>query len=97
MRSTITTRGCMVETRLKSGEMLPGRAARTRAGGRPACPTTNAPASPHWLPTWKRRWRARIWIVLKAANAALDAGTQELATLLIEQAMDEALARRGLV
>ncbi|MBE7213284.1 MAG: hypothetical protein INR65_19900, partial [Gluconacetobacter diazotrophicus] len=34
---------------------------------------------------------------LKAANAALDAGTQELATLLIEQAMDEALERRGLV
>ena len=34
---------------------------------------------------------------LKAANAALDAGTQDLATLLMEQAMDEALERRGLV
>ena len=34
---------------------------------------------------------------LKAANAALDAGTQELATLLMEQAMDEALERRGVV
>ena len=34
---------------------------------------------------------------LKAANVALDAGTQDLATLLIEQAMDEALERRGLV
>ncbi len=34
---------------------------------------------------------------LKAANAALDAGTQTLATLLMEQAMDEALERRGIV
>ena len=34
---------------------------------------------------------------LKAANAALDAGTQTLATILMEQAMDEALERRGVV
>ena len=34
---------------------------------------------------------------LKAANAALDAGTQELATLLMEQAMDAALERRVVV
>jgi molecular chaperone DnaK len=34
---------------------------------------------------------------LKSANAALDAGTQELATLLMEQAMDEALANKGVV
>lgn len=34
---------------------------------------------------------------LKAANAALDQGTQELATLLIEQALDQALERKGLV
>ena len=34
---------------------------------------------------------------LQTANAALDAGTQTLATLLMEQAMDEALERRGLV
>jgi molecular chaperone DnaK len=31
---------------------------------------------------------------LKAANAALDEATQNLAVLLVEQAMDEALARR---
>ncbi len=33
---------------------------------------------------------------LKAANATLDDATQSLAVLLIEQAMDEALARKGL-
>ena len=86
----------LVETRLKSGEMLPAvRHALELAGDR--------------LPPEER---ARITALsadvetamagedldrLKAANAALDAGTQELATLLIEQAMDEALERRGLV
>ena len=86
----------LVETRLKSGEMLPAvRHALELAGDR--------------LPADER---ARITALaadveaalaggdlapLKAANAALDAGTQELATLLIEQAMDEALERRGLV
>ena len=34
---------------------------------------------------------------LQKALAALDAGTQELATLLIEQAMDEALQRKGVL
>lgn len=43
-----------------------------------------------------RRWTAGIWIAFKAANAALDSGTQNLATILMEQAMDEALERRGL-
>ncbi len=33
---------------------------------------------------------------LKKANAALDAGTQHLATLLVERAMDEALKRKGI-
>jgi molecular chaperone DnaK len=32
---------------------------------------------------------------LKAANAALDEGTQHLATLLIDRAMQEAEKRRG--
>ncbi len=86
----------LVETRLKSGEMLPAvRHALELAGDR-------LPADEH----------ARIAALaadveaamagedldrLKAANASLDAGTQDLATLLIEQAMDEALERRGLV
>jgi molecular chaperone DnaK (HSP70) len=85
----------LVETRLKSAEMLPAvRHAIELAGD--ALPETE---------------RARILALardvegamtgddvdrLKAANAALDGGTQELATLLLEQAMDEALERRGM-
>jgi molecular chaperone DnaK len=34
---------------------------------------------------------------LKAANQTLDDATQELAVRLVEQAMEESLARRGLV
>jgi HEPN domain-containing protein len=34
---------------------------------------------------------------LKKANTALDEGTQHLATLLIEQAMEEALKRKGVI
>jgi hypothetical protein len=33
---------------------------------------------------------------LKAANAALDAATETLAAVLVERAMEEAMARRGL-
>jgi len=36
-------------------------------------------------------------ISLKKANAALDDATQELAVRLVEKAMEESLARRGLV
>ncbi len=86
----------LVETRLKSNEMLPAvRHALTLAGG-------------SWLPADVPRidragggGRSRVpgddLERLKAANAALDAGTQTLATLLMEQAMDEALERRGIV
>jgi hypothetical protein len=34
---------------------------------------------------------------LKNANAALDAGTQHIATLLIEQAMEDSLRRKGIL
>ncbi len=34
---------------------------------------------------------------LKKANAALDEGTQHIATLLIERAMEESLKRKGVV
>jgi molecular chaperone DnaK len=34
---------------------------------------------------------------LKKANAALDAGTQNLATLFVERAMEQALARKGIL
>ena len=85
----------LVETRLKSNEMLPAvRHALELAGDR--------------LPAEERRAISQLAAEvdaalggddlerLKAANAALDAGTQNLATILIEQAMDEALERRGL-
>ena len=34
---------------------------------------------------------------LKKANTALDEGTQHIATMLIERAMDEALTRKGVM
>jgi short subunit dehydrogenase-like uncharacterized protein len=34
---------------------------------------------------------------LKKANAALDEGTQQIATLLVERAMEEALRRKGVI
>jgi hypothetical protein len=34
---------------------------------------------------------------LKKANAALDEGTQHIATLLIERAMEESLKRKGVI
>jgi molecular chaperone DnaK len=86
----------LIETQLKSREMLPGvQLALQRVGE-----------------LLSEAERARILALagdveaallvddlarLKAANAALDAGTQELATLLLEQAMDEALAQKGIV
>ena len=86
----------LVETRLKANEMLPAvRHALALAGDR--------------LPDDERAAIARLAAEveaalpggdldrLKAANAALDAGTQTLATILMEQAMDEALERRGVI
>ena len=86
----------LVETRLKSGEMLPAvRHALELAGDRlPAdeCARVAALAA-----DVEAAMAGDDLDRLKAVNAALDAGTQDLATLLIEQAMDEALERRGLV
>ncbi len=86
----------LVETKLKSREMLPavrhaveligeGLTAEERAALEALTTEVEAALAGEDLER------------LKAANAALDAGTQELATLLMEQAMDEALERRGLV
>ncbi len=86
----------LVETRLKSGEMLPAvQHALELAGDRlPADERTGITALAADV---KTAMAGDDLDRLKAANAALDAGTQALATLLIEQAMDEALERRGLV
>ena len=86
----------LVETRLKSKEMLPAvNHALTLAGDRfspderAAIHALAAEVEAALLGDDLKR--------LQSANAALDAGTQTLATLLMEQAMDEALERRGLM
>ena len=86
----------LVETRLKAAEMLPAvRHALELAGDQlPAderAHITTLAADVETATTGEDLER------LKDAVAALDAGTQTLATLLMEQAMDEALERRGLV
>ncbi len=86
----------LVETRLKSGEMLPAvRHALELAGNR--LPDDERERIAALAADVEAAMTGEDLDRLKAANAALDAGTQELATLLIEQAMDEALERRGLV
>ena len=87
----------LVETQLKSREMLPAvRHALDLAGDR------LSPGERTALDQLTAEAEAALAAGddldrLKAANAALDAGTQQLATLLMEQAMDEALERRGVV
>ena len=87
----------LVETQLKSREMLPAvRHALELAGDRLSADeraTLDALISEVEVALATEDDLDR----LKAANAALDAGTQELATILMEQAMDEALERRGVL
>ena len=86
----------LVETRLKSGEMLPAvRHALELAGDR--LPTDEHARIAALATDVESAMAGDDLDQLKAANAALDAGTQDLATLLIEQAIGEALERRGLV
>ena len=86
----------LVETRLKSNEMLPAvRHALTLAGER--LPADERAAIDRLAAEVEAALPGEDLDRLKAANAALDAGTQELATILMEQAMDEALERRGVV
>ena len=86
----------LVETKLKSREMLPAvRHALELAGaGLTAAERTALDALTVEV---ENALAGEDLERLKAANAALDAGTQELATLLMEQAMDEALERRGVI
>ena len=86
----------LVETRLKAGEMLPAvRHALTLAGDR--LPGDERAHITTLAADVETAMAGDDLEYLKTAVAALDAGTQNLATLLIEQAMDEALERRGLV
>ncbi len=85
----------LVETKLKSREMLPAvRHALELAGAR-LTPEDHA-ALGALTAEVETALAGDDLERLKTANAALDAGTQDLATLLMEQAMDEALERRGL-
>ena len=87
----------LVETQLKSREMLPAvRHALDLAGNR-LTPDERAALDALTAEVEAALAAGDDLNRLKAANAALDAGTQELATLLMEQAMDEALERRGVV
>ena len=86
----------LVETRLKSAEMLPAvRHALDLAGG--ALPDGERARITALAADVEAAMAGEDLDRLKAANAALDAGTQDLATILLEQAMDEALERRGVV
>ncbi len=86
----------LVETKLKSREMLPAvRHALDLAGAR--LTVEERVALDALTAAVEAALAGEDLDRLKAANAALDAGTQELATLLMEQAMDEALERRGVV
>ncbi len=86
----------LVETQLKSREMLPAvRHALELAGA--ALPIDARANIDALTAEVAAALEGEDLERLKAANAALDAGTQELATLLMEQAMDEALERRGVV
>ena len=86
----------LVETRLKSAEMLPAvRHALELAGG--ALPDEERARIAALAADVETAMAGEDLDRLKAANVALDAGTQDLATILMEQAMDEALERRGVV
>ena len=83
----------LIETRLKSREMLPGvRLGLQMVGDR--LPEEERAAILELALNVEAALEEENLSRLKAANAALDAGTQQLATLLMEQALDEAVERK---
>ncbi len=88
-----------VETRLKSEEILPAvrRALGMFPAGDERLPAGERAGIEGLIAGVETALRGDDYEALKQANGALDAGTQQLATLLMEQAMDDALRRRGLV
>jgi molecular chaperone DnaK len=86
----------LVETQLKSREMLPGVALGLERVG-DLLDATEREQIRALAAAVEAALEGQDLRHLKEANAALDAGTQHLATLLVEQAMDEALARKGLI
>jgi molecular chaperone DnaK len=84
------------EASLKATEMLPAvRAALDQLGDAVDTPTRESIA--RLMAEVQSALDTREVQRLKRANAALDEGTQQLATLLIERAMEEALKRKGVV
>ena len=86
----------LAETRLKAGEMLPAVRAALAQAGDALAPGDRAGVE-RLAAEVELALAADDYDRLKRASAALDAGTQDLATLLVEQAMDEALQRRGVI
>jgi molecular chaperone DnaK len=84
------------EARLKAGEMLPAvRAALDQLGDAVEAPSRESIA--RLMGEVEAALESREVQRLKKANAALDEGTQHLATLLVERAMEEALKRKGVL
>jgi molecular chaperone DnaK len=84
------------EASLKAGEMLPAvRAALEQLGDAVDAPSREGIA--RLMAEVEAALESREVQRLNRANAALDEGTQHIATLLIERAMEEALKRKGVV
>ncbi len=86
----------LTEAKLKANEMLPAvRAALAQIGD--AISDEEKSRVAHLMREVEEAIASDEVPRLKKANAALDQGTEPLAALLVERAMDEALARRGVV
>jgi molecular chaperone DnaK len=84
------------EARLKAEEMLPAvRAALEQLGEAVDAGTRDTIA--RLMREVEAALESRETQRLRKANAALDAGTQEIATLLIERAMEDSLRRKGVL
>ena len=84
------------EARLKAEEMLPAvRAALDQLGD--AVDEQTRLSVEMLMAEVRSALDSREVQRLKKANAALDEGTQQIATLLIEQAMEESLRRKGVI
>ena len=86
----------LAESRLKAGEMLPAVRAALAQAGEALAPEARAEVE-RLADEVEHALAADDYNRLKQASAALDVGTQDLATLLVEQAMDEALQRKGVL
>jgi molecular chaperone DnaK len=84
------------EARLKAEEMLPAvRVALDQLGDAVGAPSREAIA--RLMAEVEAALASREVQRLKKANAALDEGTQHVATLLIERAMEQSLKRKGVL